>query len=167
MLGFARKGQQQPQLALTERVFTPPASCVKGYVHAKYTRSMLWKRMLHFKGGTVLYDNINQDADIISQLKNPSSASIKEFRESLQLYHSFKNCNDSIIGKDLQLSLTIIADALRLYGPINLFSSFNGGKDAVVVMHLFRAAIAKYSVDHGIIYQPQFIYFAIQDEFDE
>ena len=34
--------------------------------------------------------------------------------------------------------LQVLRDSLRLYGPDQLIGSYNGGKDAVVIMHLHR-----------------------------
>lgn len=86
---------------------------------------------------------------------------------SLELYNRFRNSKDNYISVHLNRALDILTDALRLYGPYQLFSSYNGGKDAVVIMHLLRAVTAKYSEDKGEIVQPQFVYFAIKDEFPE
>lgn len=93
--------------------------------------------------------------------------------EAYALYQQFRAYNDTQLAPALHFSLDVLASALRLYGPHRLISSFNGGKDAVVVMHLLRAAVAKYSHDHHLqtgsntIIQPSFIYFAITDEFPE
>ena len=92
---------------------------------------------------------------------------LKAHQESLDLYHRFRSTKDHYIASQLNSALDILTDALRLYGPNQLFSSYNGGKDAVVIMHLLRAVTAKYSADKGEIYQPQFVYFAIKDEFPE
>lgn len=39
---------------------------------------------------------------------------------------------------DLFFPMQVLADSLRLYGPDQLIGSYNGGKDAVVIMHLHR-----------------------------
>ena len=87
--------------------------------------------------------------------------------DALELYERLSQCDDPLLSGKVKGSLGILADALRLYGPECLFSSYNGGKDAVVTMHLLRAAVAKYSTDLDIPKRPQFVYFAIDDEFDE
>lgn len=35
-------------------------------------------------------------------------------------------------------NVQVLRDSLRLYGPVQLIGSYNGGKDAVVIMHLHR-----------------------------
>ncbi len=90
--------------------------------------------------------------------------------ESYKLYEAIINCEDGYISHKIEKAMQILSDALRLYGPDQLFSSFNGGKDAVVIMHLMRAVLAKYNhnrdIDLGFA-RPKFIYFAIDDEFSE
>ena len=92
---------------------------------------------------------------------------VRAHEDSLRLYHAMNECEDGYIAQKLQSAMEILGDAIRLYGPEQLFSSYNGGKDAVVIMHILRAVVAKYSADNGKIYRPQFIYFAIEDEFPE
>ena len=91
----------------------------------------------------------------------------RSHEDSLQLYHQMRECKDGYIAEKLHNAIDILTDALRLYGPDQLFSSYNGGKDAVVLMHILRAVVAKYSADRGKIYRPKFIYFAVEDEFPE
>ena len=86
---------------------------------------------------------------------------------SLALYEKLRSCKDGYMSAPLNSALNILADALRLYGPEQLFASYNGGKDAEVLLHLMRAVFAKYSADQGIICQPKLIYFAVTDEFKE
>lgn len=86
---------------------------------------------------------------------------------SLALYNNLRSCNDGYMSAPLNSALNILSDALRLYGPEQLFASYNGGKDAEVILHLLRAVFAKYSADKGIIIQPKLIYFAVTDEFTE
>lgn len=40
------------------------------------------------------------------------------------------------VRKAMQKSLGILEDAIRLFGPECVYASFNGGKDAVVILHL-------------------------------
>lgn len=92
---------------------------------------------------------------------------IRAHEDSLRLYEAMSQCEDGYIAHKLHSAMEILSDSIRLYGPEQLFSSYNGGKDAVVIMHILRAVVAKYSADNGKIYRPQFIYFAIDDEFPE
>lgn len=77
------------------------------------------------------------------------------------------NATDTNLGKVVHSALDVLEQAIRLYGPQNVYSSFNGGKDAVVIMHLLRATLSKYSHDKNTPYQPILVYFAIADEFPE
>jgi len=87
--------------------------------------------------------------------------------DSLALYHAFKDCKDEFLAKKLQSAMSTLSDALRLYGPDQLFASYNGGKDADVTMYLLLALTANYSAEKGVICRPKLIYFAIDDEFQE
>lgn len=87
--------------------------------------------------------------------------------DPLQFYHTLRRCNDSYISKHINRALDVLTDSVRLYGPGRVFSSYNGGKDADVIMHLLRAVYAKYSADKGVEYRPQQIYFYNDDEFGE
>ncbi|KAL8437369.1 hypothetical protein ACSSS7_000964 [Eimeria intestinalis] len=42
-------------------------------------------------------------------------------------------------------ALELLVDVLRIFGPNKVVLSFNGGKDAVVILHLYRAALVKYT----------------------
>jgi FAD synthetase len=87
--------------------------------------------------------------------------------DSLALYEKLRGCNDAYMSKQLNSALDILSDALRLYGAEQLFASYNGGKDAVVVLHLLRAVAAKHTAESGVSCSPEFIYFAVKDEFPE
>ena len=85
----------------------------------------------------------------LRSLMNRSNVDDKSLKisqqDSLNLYHRLRACDDGYIAAKVNSALDILFDALRLYGPDQLFSSYNGGKDAVVIMHLLRAITAKYS----------------------
>jgi hypothetical protein len=87
------------------------------------------------------------------------------FKSDLAFYNRLVTCNNPLIAVQINASLNVLNDALRLYGPTNVVASYNGGKDADVVMNLMRAAIAKYSSDKPNRSTAKFIYFAIKDEF--
>ncbi len=87
--------------------------------------------------------------------------------DPLVFYTRLRACPDAFLSTWLNMSLDALYDALRLYGPDNVFSSYNGGKDADVIMHLLRAVCAKYGADHKCDCRPKLVYFANEDEFDE
>lgn len=97
-----------------------------------------------------------------------NSAFEEHYVDSLAFYNALRSCKDGYIADHVNSALDTLSDALRLYGPDLLLSSYNGGKDADVIMHLLRAVTAKYSNDHGgVECRPRLVYFAIEDEFDE
>jgi FAD synthetase len=103
----------------------------------------------------------------IDEMINSEKGSLVEFHAALELYDKLYNCNDKYISASLKSALSILGDTFRLYGNKNVFSSYNGGKDAEVVMHLIRASAAKFSLDSGVLYRPNFIYFTADGEFPE
>lgn len=115
-----------------------------------------------YPSGSRLFTSTNNLPTVI-----PSSNTNAFHEDSLQLYEKFRSCSDRRIAPAINAALDTLADAIRLYGPHRLVSSFNGGKDAVVVMHLLRAAMAKYSRENNVIHSPTFIYFGIEEEFPE
>ena len=126
------------------------------------------------RGGFVALSMMNtsdQKNDGSSNSSNSATKSVPSLEElqasSLALYEKLRSCKDGYMSAPLNSALNILADALRLYGPDQLFASYNGGKDAEVLLHLMRAVFAKYSADKGIICQPKLIYFAVTDEFKE
>mmetsp|Transcript_21013 Transcript_21013/g.29337 ORF Transcript_21013/g.29337 Transcript_21013/m.29337 type:complete len:211 (+) Transcript_21013:109-741(+) len=72
-----------------------------------------------------------------------------ELKDPYKLYKQLAFCDDATIAGAISRSLDIMLQAFRLYGPEGVIVSFNGGKDAVVVMHLARAALAKYKRDRA------------------
>lgn len=118
-------------------------------------------RLMSRSGQSKLILN-GQSTNTPSDLKDINSLS------SLDLYNRFRSSTNAYISSAINSSLDILASALRLYGPQKLIASFNGGKDAVVIMHLLRAALAKYYHDKNIPEKsPQFVYFAVKNEFPE
>ena len=87
---------------------------------------------------------------------------------ALGLYHALKRGAevDSQLGRALKRGLGVLTDALRLYGA-EIVCSFNGGKDAVVILHLMRAAVAGYNEQTGKSVQLRVIFFEMEDEFPE
>jgi len=63
-------------------------------------------------------------------------------QEDLAFYHSLTAAGtgqNASLSAAINASLAVLADALRLYGPDSVVASYNGGKDADVVMSLMRA----------------------------
>ncbi|KAG7363694.1 molybdopterin-binding domain containing protein [Nitzschia inconspicua] len=102
----------------------------------------------------------------------------EQFDASLQLYNDLMNCTDSYVSPAIQSALNTLDHAYRLYGPQSVVCSFNGGKDAVVILHLLRAAHAKYynttttttsttTKNPTRPVRPRAVYFNNNDEFQE
>jgi FAD synthetase len=92
------------------------------------------------------------------------------FSDSLDLHEQLIQCTDSYVAGPIQAALTCLDHSFRLYGPESVLCSFNGGKDAVVILHLVRAAYAAYcnkqQGTHPVL-QPRVVYFDHADEFPE
>ena len=70
---------------------------------------------------------------------------------------------DTPLGRAVGHGLQVLKDAFRLYGADRVVSSFNGGKDAVAILHLCRAALAA----HDETARLRVIFFEVDDEFPE
>jgi len=70
--------------------------------------------------------------------------STNAYESALAQYDAFASCTDSYIAPFITDALQTLDHAYRLYGPESVIGSFNGGKDAVVIMELIRAAHANY-----------------------
>eukprot|EP00586_Coscinodiscus_wailesii_P014920 CAMPEP_0172503736 /NCGR_PEP_ID=MMETSP1066-20121228/171777_1 /TAXON_ID=671091 /ORGANISM="Coscinodiscus wailesii, Strain CCMP2513" /LENGTH=656 /DNA_ID=CAMNT_0013279585 /DNA_START=430 /DNA_END=2400 /DNA_ORIENTATION=+ len=68
----------------------------------------------------------------------------EQYKDSLDLYDRLMACDDDYLAPFIKEALQTLDGAYRLYGPRCVVGSYNGGKDAVVIMHLLRAAHAKY-----------------------
>ena len=108
------------------------------------------KMMRRFRQASVrtrksrLYSSMSQGAGAAEKGSQSSPT-----EDSLQLYKRLVECEDSTIRAAIGQSIDVLTQAFRLYGPRGVFVSFNGGKDAVVIMHLARAALAKFLEDTG------------------
>lgn len=71
--------------------------------------------------------------------------------DDLALYRSLEAAaeEDTTLGHGLKQGLGVLTQALRLYGEDAVVTAFNGGKDAVVVLHLMRAALAHHREQHA------------------
>lgn len=114
---------------------------------------------------------------------------METFQNSLELYKALRSCTDPDISKVINESLDILESSIRLYGHSNIFASYNGGKDADVVLHLLRAAWANsfrasqicpnciidsesFSIEdvekiHDSIEHMELIYFQSEGEFED
>jgi len=117
--------------------------------------------------------NNNDDDDNVSTRPLWSDAA---YRDSLELYDKLQSCQDSYVNHSIGAALTCLDHALRLYGPASTICSFNGGKDAVVILHLVRAAVAHHYHSNSnhqcnnttvIRYRPRVVYFEHAHEFPE
>ena len=107
---------------------------------------------------------------------------------ALALEGRFRACTDPELSPQINHALDVLAGALRVFGPQSVFASFNGGKDAVVILHLLRAAVARHAADASEAAaaadaapdasgdpdsapstppSPRVIYFSHPDEFEE
>lgn len=89
------------------------------------------------------------------------------FQRNLQTFHQLAESNDEYLQPYLQSALSSLNDALRLYQPDSLIISFNGGKDASLILYLTIAAMAQYYDQHPSLprYRPRAVYFDHPDEF--
>ena len=112
---------------------------------------------------------VPKDADEYrSHLVERTSWSQDQYKESLQLYERLLSCKDSYVSPAIQSALNTLDHAYRLYGPNSVICSFNGGKDAVVILHLVRAIHAKYYNSTGETpIRPRSVYFNNDNEFSE
>ena len=96
-----------------------------------------------------------------------SAAGERQMAEDLAFYEAITVVDDEALRGATLRALDTLGSALRLYGPERTVVSFNGGKDADVVLHLMRAASAKYCADNGLGERPPLVYFEDPKEFPE
>ena len=117
---------------------------------------------------TVLPGNIAIAASN-ARMSAPSASAPDEAAEALALYQRLTQDAevDTPLGRALKRGLGVCRDALRLYGPDDVVVSFNGGKDAVVILHLMRAALAGHSEASGGSQRMRIIFFEMEIELPE
>jgi FAD synthetase len=92
----------------------------------------------------------------------------EQYEDSLKLYDAFMSCSDSYVNSRIKDALNTLDHAYRIYGVLSVICSFNGGKDAVVILHLVRAAHAHHcNVTGQVPTRPRVVYFDHKDEFPE
>lgn len=92
----------------------------------------------------------------------------EQYKDSLELYNDFMSCSDSYVNSSIKEALNTLDHAYRLYGAHSVICSFNGGKDAVAILHLVRAAHAHHcNVTGRVPIRPRVVYFDHKDEFPE
>jgi len=70
----------------------------------------------------------------------------------LAFYEELMSCSgDAELEAGIRSALSVLGDALRLYGHERCRVSFNGGKDADVILHLMRAALAKHKEEEASV----------------
>lgn len=123
-------------------------------------------------------DETNQQ-ETAQLLRERSTWSDQSYRDALNLYDRLTSCTDSYVAGPIEVALNALDHAFRLYGPESVLCSFNGGKDAVVILHLVRAAHAHYCSQQIKIaaasagnkpfrvIRPRVVYWDHKDEFPE
>lgn len=92
----------------------------------------------------------------------------RAYDSSLSLYRSITLSTS--IRPLIQQSIAVIYNTFQLYGPSNIITSFNGGKDAVVILELMRVVHANFhSISNSTdnIKPPRTVYFHDQHEFPQ
>ena len=89
------------------------------------------------------------------------------FQSNLAIYNNLINSTDDL-SSPLHSALSCLHDALRLYQSESLILSFNGGKDAAVILYLTCAALAHHYDQHPTLRRtrPRAVYFDHPHEFE-
>jgi FAD synthetase len=112
-------------------------------------------------------ETAQEEANILRERELWSESS---YQESLTLYAKLTSCTDSYVAGPIEVALNSLDHAFRLYGPESVICSFNGGKDAVVILHLVRAAYAHFCSEQKKemrLVRPRVVYWDHKDEFPE
>eukprot|EP00978_Attheya_sp_CCMP212_P008451 scaffold19858_cov56-Attheya_sp.AAC.8 len=132
-----------------------------------------WRLLRKSDAGSSVSPFSHGDGDIAL----PSRWTQDQYESSLLLYEKLTSCKDEYVAPLIKSSLHCLENAYRLYGPQSVIGSYNGGKDAVVILHLMRAVHAKHhhnqissgggSISDSGIIRPRVIYFEHEDEFPQ
>lgn len=164
-----------------ETTLPSPPSLSKGRIRrireaASQRQHGPWGRYRSFHRASLSFTRATQvegsggDAKAATEGQAAAFDSVDDLSDDLALYNFLLKCDDQTISGTIKRSLDILLQAFRLYGPRKIFVSFNGGKDAVVIMHLARAALAKHNADSGSTPNSErlrVIYFLSKNEFPE
>ena len=74
---------------------------------------------------------------------------------------------DAQLKARIESALRVLEDAFRVFGGDAVYASFNGGKDACVILHLLRAARHARALKAGASPTPRLVFFDASDDFDE
>ena len=109
------------------------------------------------------YRHVSRTASVAVRMESAS--------DDLALYEALTEASaeETMLGHRLKQGLGVLAQALRLYGEDKVVTAFNGGKDAVVVLHLMRAALAHHRQQNPAAAEARqrVIFFEQKDEFPE
>lgn len=136
-------------------------------------------RILHLPPEDDDNDHNHPDRVVASELLDQRVEwSDDSYQSALHLYDRLMACTDDYVRGHIESALKTLDHAIRLYGDESVVCSFNGGKDAVVVLQLLLAARA-----HALEQQrqqqqqrkrpitplarPRVVYFEHADEFPE
>jgi len=101
------------------------------------------------------------------QLGTPPALGAAAVGDAAALHARFMSCSDPMLRRRVTASLKVLEDALRVFGSDAVYASFNGGKDACVILHLLRAARYAHGTKNSCMLKPKCIYFDASDDFDE
>uniref|UniRef100_A0A7S3JTC1 FAD synthase n=1 Tax=Aureoumbra lagunensis TaxID=44058 RepID=A0A7S3JTC1_9STRA len=123
--------------------------------------------------GFVCFRHRLQHHEIVRQRMSSSLSTfdqvrIEDWRDASQLHAALCSCQDTELMPIVRRSLRILSDAIRIFGVDSIYVSFNGGKDAVVILHLLRAAAYAATLSNqNESRKPHLVYFDSRGEFNE
>lgn len=104
----------------------------------------------------------------LSTYPPPTPWSQSSYANAKTLYSTLTSSTDPTLSPLIKASLSSITSGLRLYGPTKCILSYNGGKDACVILHLYVAALAHYYSSNSLPpLSPICLYFTNPNEFPE